>query len=239
MHLCNESCKQTDKLEGIYFTCYECASETLVLSAAKEHNEIWLIVEAFKLVVPDDKGGKLANVTPNTRKVFDSVFGENSLFNFTCDQCKCNNIVDDDEKKKQINVRNAKILELEAELAEKTKIIQEMADSDDSPNELSTFKIDDVTPTTEAIRTMSNKIISNVRKLLANEIGKLTTHVTDECKKTRIQGKKVLSELEATKGVIKKPHNPFARNNNENQTPNTNAPDEIVLNDDEQQQQQT
>lgn len=172
---------------------------------------------------------------------FDALFGAQSSLGFTCDKCKCNQIIDNDEKIKLINEQKAKIDELEELLAEKPDIIQQLTDTNDSPNNIGAFKDDDVTPASEVFRAVSKTLLRDMRNLLSNEIEKISEHVSKECKSVKQQSKKILTEIESAN---KKAINPFANKNNTNQrhiTPNVPLANSSDENDDvrhEQQQQQ-
>lgn len=177
MHVCNDDCKQNDKFGGLHFICQKCESNTLLFCAANEHKEVWIILETCKLIVSGENNVQKANVNTGTINAFDALFGSQSSLGFTCDQCRINQIIDNDEKTKFINEQKTKIDDLEILLTEKTNTIQQLTDENESPNNIGTFTVDDVTPASEALRAVSKTLLRDMRNLLSNEIEKLSNHV--------------------------------------------------------------
>lgn len=163
MHECTDDCKKNDKFSGLHFVCQKCESNTLLFCAASDHKEVWTILETCKLIVTAENNENKANVNTGTKNAFDTLFGAQSSLGFTCDKCKCNQVIDNDEKTKLINEQKARIDELEELLAEKTDTIQQLTDANDSPNNIGAFKDDDVTPASEVVRAVSKTLLRDMR----------------------------------------------------------------------------
>lgn len=168
-------------------------------------DEIVLILSSLELIVYNEQQQPKINVNDVTKKNFNMLFGANSSVcdKFMCDKCKQSQIKIESESTKQINEQKARIAELERQLEENIRTIQELTDETDKPNDISMFNDDnenDGTPSRTA--AMSKKMMNNIRKLLSTDIERISEHMTNECEKVKQQGKKVLNAIESMKNDV-------------------------------------
>lgn len=220
MHKCNEQCEQA--LKGLHFICVKCSTKILVNCAGKAHKEVVSLLHAFELVIVDEDNELVSNVTTKTRKEFDEVFSRNSPVGFTCDQCRIEKATTEQNQNAIISEQQQKIDELQTELAEKVRLIQQLTDENENPNNVNEGGVNAVNvieEDSEAIvnaRELTTKLMWKINTMMTTKFEKISDEITENVtKKVRLQCKKLLNDAEQNKTGTKKPQNPSKKINND------------------------
>lgn len=185
----------------------------------------------MKLIVVDEDNETVANVTSETKKAFDEMFGKNSPIGFTCDQCKNEENTNEQIQNAIMNEQKQKIDELQAELMEKVKLIQQLTDANEQPNNINEDNINDNGNVEDGetiinARELTTELMWKMNTMMTTKLDKISEKITENVtKKMKLQCKKLLIDAEQNKTGANKTQNPFRNNNNDTNGSSTGVAD--------------
>lgn len=230
-HSCEANkCKGT-RYNGTFFVCAICNSKQFAecLMGKEEVCNLLLSVEMVKI-----ENNKYTLNTANAelaKQTFDSIFRNESTIKFVCDKCSVNKSHDvanqqndnlsqeNSQLKNEINEYKQTIERLNGELKEKSDLIQNLIDTNDSPDKINSdgkSKEKRNGESDSSLDEMHDVLLFKVNEMISSEIDKISQHITDECKKVKIIclkqmkkiDKKYTNEPDAQKENLQK-ENPF------------------------------
>lgn len=214
-HDCDNKNCEGKVLAGLHWNCNKCGKKSFCDCTAKENDEAFCLLVAMKLINENADGEATTNVNSQTLKDFNLIFGDNSLFGFTCKSCKTKDVIEVDAKQEQINqlksqlqVEHETAIELkkkndalEETIEENKKLIRELTEENSNPfnvtdNGITNKIIGNDSTSLEEIKT---QIMSDMKALMSCEIGKLDKKFAKETKTTREFCTKKINERESNK----------------------------------------
>lgn len=241
MHVCEQSgCDKNSKINGLHFVCCLCKKKTFAECAYNEFVEAKSILTAMKVIDIDRNDATKTKFNEN-ETVFDAVFGSDSHFNFICHRCKEENMLNVLKKKlsdgltaiqnlteanvsmkkateleigsknEEIEILKQNIRDLQQQMSEKIKLINELTEASEHPNNVT----EDGVQSMPLADVLSKRLINCMSSVLENELEKMYTKVSHECNSIKDQCAKLVNEFDNKTNEITK-QNPFSRKNNRN-----------------------
>lgn len=190
---------------------------------AQRHDQVISLLVDLNVITVNGATTQKGTITAKTKQNMIHWFSDSSPLNNTCDECKNKTINEKDDENVEMNKLKQQINELKSALDEKNKLIQQLTDENDNPNEIIAFGDGSAknSVTTNESNVILQKFAMQMNNIISKEMNTLADKLAEECNKAKNQIETSLnvscasgsSEMDKTSNAFRRKSGGFIQSN--------------------------